>query len=111
EVLIHLSFAGSAFKFAGIEGKHGFEAEMTFPNEDGARDYAIDRVEEREGALLKLKRTDVPDQREVFETKGSAQPDSAKLTVDGVGIGKGETLAGNGDAYLLLGNRQLQLQL
>src|SRR5216684_2556496 len=84
---------------------------MSFADEDRAGRNSIYRAQECQGAFLKLEGCGIPNQGVIFEAKRLAETDLAKLPVDRIGIGKGETLTCNRDAHARFGDGERELQL
>src|ERR1700678_4095818 len=111
KVFIQVRSAGTANKFASVESSSGNQLEMAFADEDGAGYDSIHRLQECDRSFLKLKSTDIPAQSEIVEAKRLAEPYSAELAINWIGIGECRAFSCNGDAYFLSRDCKGELQL
>src|SRR6202140_4980851 len=111
KVFVNLRRARTPAKFASVEGRRGFQIEVSFPDEDCTAHNPLHRTQYRQGSFLKLEGRGVPAQGVIVEAKGLAYANLAELPVVRVRIRKCKAFFGYGNNESLLGNGEQKVQL
>src|SRR5262249_39718646 len=111
EFLLDGRVPAATFHFADVRPRERLQPEMSLADENGSGHAPVHGTQksERSGGQLEITRVHI--ENEFLADVRIAQRDVAQLAIDGVRICKRETLVGDVDADLLLGDGQFQLEV